>query len=67
MSIRFFVFLLCLPTIFAQQAGVPTQDARAEAAARLRAMIEASPKLPFTATDFVVQPPNANWESGMVS
>src|SRR5579864_5318380 len=67
MSIRFFVILLCLPTIFAQQAGVPTQDARAEAAARLRAMIEAAPKLPFTATDFIVQAPNGDWETGMVS
>ena len=64
---RLFAFLICLPTIFAQQAGVPTQDARAEAAAHLRAMIEASPKLPFTGTDFVVQAPNADWESGMVS
>jgi streptogramin lyase len=67
MSIRFFVLLLCLPALFARQAGVSTQDARAEAAAHLRAMIEASPKLPFTATDFIVQPPNADWESGMVS
>jgi streptogramin lyase len=67
MSIRLFAILLCLPTLFAQQAGVPTQDARAEAAAHLRAMIEASPKLPFTAADFVVQPANADWESGMVS
>ena len=64
---RAFAFLLCLPTIFAQQAGVPTQDARAQAAANLRAMIEASPKLPFSATDFAVQPPNADWECGMVS
>ncbi|HEY4838939.1 MAG TPA: 6-bladed beta-propeller, partial [Candidatus Acidoferrales bacterium] len=67
MSFRFFALLLCLPILFVQQAGVPTQDARAESAARLRAMIEASPKLPFTATDFVVQPPNADWECGMVS
>ena len=67
MSIRFFALLLLFPAIFAQQAGVPTQDARAEAAAHLRAMIEASPKLPFTATDFVVQPSNTDWESGMVS
>jgi hypothetical protein len=67
MFIRFFVILLCLPTIFAHQAGVSTQDTRAEAAARLRAMIEASPKLPFAATDFIVQAPNSDWESGMVS
>lgn len=67
MSIRFFALLLCLPTLFAQQAGVPTQDARAEAAAHLRAMIEAAPKLSFTGTDFSVQPPNGDWESGMVS
>jgi hypothetical protein len=66
MSVRFCVLLLCLP-IFAQNAGAPNQDARAQAAARLRAMIEASPKLPFVATDFIVQPPNADWESGMVS
>ena len=67
MSFRFVVIVLCLPTIFAQNATAPTQDARAEAAARLRATIEASPKLPFTATDFIVQPPNTDWESGMVS
>jgi hypothetical protein len=66
MSVRFCVLLLCLP-IFAQNAGAPNQDARAQAAARLRAMIEASPQLPFVATDFIVQPPNADWESGMVS
>jgi phage tail sheath gpL-like len=54
MSMRFFALLLCLPTIFAQSADVPAQDARAQAAARLRAMIEASPKLPYTATDFTV-------------
>jgi DNA-binding beta-propeller fold protein YncE len=66
MSSRFCVLLMCLP-LFAQNAGAPSQDARAQAAANLRAMIEAAPKLPFTATDFVVQPPNADWESGMVS
>src|SRR5579863_7110703 len=67
MSIRFFALLIVLPTLFAQNAAAPTQDARAEGAAHLRAMIEASPKLPFTGTDFVVQPPNADWECGMVS
>ena len=63
---RICVLLLCLP-LFVQNAGAPTPDARAEAAARLRAMVEAAPKLPFTATEFFVQPPNADWESGMVS
>jgi hypothetical protein len=63
---RFCVFLLCLPMLV-QNAGAPSQDARAQAAARLRAMIEAAPKLPFTATEFNVQPPSADWEPGMVS
>lgn len=67
MSIRFFAFLLCLPTIFAQNAGAPNQDTRAQAAATLRSMIESLPKLPFIATDFIVQPPNPDWETGMVS
>jgi hypothetical protein len=66
MFIRFCVFLLCLP-ILVQNAGAPNQDARAQAAARLRAMIEVAPKLPFTATEFNVQPPSADWETGMVS
>ncbi len=66
MFTRFCLFLLCLP-VFAQTTGTPNQEARAQAAAQLRALIEASPKLPFTATDFNVQPPNSDWEMGMVS
>jgi streptogramin lyase len=66
MLTRICVFFLCLP-LFVQNAGGPNQDARAEAAARLRAMIAAAPKLPFTASEFTVQPPSPDWESGMVS
>jgi streptogramin lyase len=66
MFMRICVFLLCLPILF-QNTTSPNQEARAQAAARLRAMIEAAPKLPFTATEFTVQPPSADWESGMVS
>jgi DNA-binding beta-propeller fold protein YncE len=38
-----------------------------EAAAEVRARIEASPVLPFVATDFAARQPTAGWTSGMVS
>ncbi len=38
-----------------------------EAAAEVRARIEASPELAFVAKDFVARPPNPDWKSGMVS
>jgi sugar lactone lactonase YvrE len=63
---RVSLLLLCLPT-FAQNSFSPNQEAPAQAAARLRRLIEAAPKLPFRATEFTVQPPNADWEMGMVS
>jgi DNA-binding beta-propeller fold protein YncE len=65
MFIRFCVLFLCLP-IFAQNSGTPNQEAQATAT-RLRTLIEASPRLPFSATEFIVQPANADWETGMVS
>src|SRR5882724_6963387 len=66
MSIRLFVLVVCF-AIVAQNASSPSQDARAQAAAQLRALIESSPRLPFSATDFIPQPSNADWETGMVS
>src|SRR4029077_5742932 len=65
MSTRICVLLLCLP-IFAQNSGSPNQEVRAQAAC-LRTLIEAAPKLPFRATEVMVQPPNTDWETGMVS
>lgn len=38
-----------------------------EAAAEIRARIEASPKLAFVAQDVVAKPPSPGWTSGMVS
>jgi outer membrane protein assembly factor BamB len=66
MSARICLLLLCLP-ILAQNFGSPNQEARAQAAASLRTLIAAAPKLPFRATEFIVHPPNADWETGMVS
>jgi hypothetical protein len=59
--------LICLP-LFAQNgpALTPTEIEAAQAAARLRAMIEAAPKLPLEETDLVVKLPEGQ-ELGMVS
>ncbi|HWZ45268.1 MAG TPA: 6-bladed beta-propeller [Candidatus Saccharimonadales bacterium] len=69
MSIRLYLLLLCLPSLplVAQNSASPTQEAAAQAATRLRTLIEAAPKLPFSATEFVIQPPNADWATGMIS
>jgi hypothetical protein len=66
MAIRICVLLLCLPLLI-QNTGISNQEARAQAAARLHAMIEVAPKLPLAAVEFDVEPPAAGWESGMVS
>jgi|HubBroStandDraft_6_1064221.scaffolds.fasta_scaffold00054_39 streptogramin lyase len=66
MLTRICVLLLCLP-VLAQNSDSPNQEARTQAAASLRALIEAAPKLPFSASELIVQPPKADWETGMVS
>src|SRR5271170_2486058 len=60
--------LICLP-LSAQSRPAPTPaeiEAKAQAAAKLRAMIEAAPKLPLEQTDLVVKLPEGE-ELGMVS
>jgi sugar lactone lactonase YvrE len=62
------IALICLP-LFGQRGPTFTPaeiEARAQAAAKLRAMIEASPKLPLEQTDLVVTLPPGQ-ELGMVS
>jgi len=51
----------------ARAQGPVHTPATDQAAAELRARIEASPRLPFTPTEFRAKPPTAGWESGMVS
>jgi 6-bladed beta-propeller len=65
---KLFIGLICLP-LFAQ--GVPTvtpaeNKARDDSAAKLRALIEASPKLPLEQTELVIKLPKGQ-ELGMVS
>jgi streptogramin lyase len=60
--------LICLP-LFAQTRPTPTPaeiEAKAQAAAKLRAMIEAAPKLPLEQTDLAIKLPEGQ-ELGMVS
>jgi hypothetical protein len=58
------VCLVLLPAFAQTQSDAGARD---QAAADLRARIEASPKLPFEGAHFNAQPPAAGWESGMVS
>lgn len=60
--------LICLP-LFAQSGPTLTPveiEARAQAAAKLRAMIEAAPKLPLEQTELLIKLPEGQ-ELGMVS
>ncbi len=57
--------LICLP-LFAQTGPSPTSEAKSQAAARLRAMIESAPKLSLEQTDLVIKLPEGQ-ELGMVS
>jgi hypothetical protein len=69
MSLKPLAFILiCLP-LFAQPKAALTRDgiaANAQAAARLRAMIESAPKLPLNQTDLPIKLPEGQ-ELGMVS
>jgi hypothetical protein len=58
-----FVFL----PLLAQDAGQVERGAQAQAAADLRARIEATPTLPFDGVHFALKGPAINWKSGMVS
>src|SRR5258708_2651853 len=58
MRLRSLACLVCLPLV-AQNTP--------EAAADLKARIEATPELPFSGTHFAAQAAGAGWESGMVS
>jgi DNA-binding beta-propeller fold protein YncE len=65
---KLLVALICLP-LFVQAQTAPTTadvEARAQAAAELRAMIESSPRLELIQTDLPIKLP-ANQELGMVS
>jgi hypothetical protein len=65
---KLLVGLICLP-LFAQSGTTATRvdiEAKAQAASKLRAMIEASPKLPLEQTDLAVKLPEGQ-ELGMVS
>jgi len=64
---KLLIGLFCLP-LFAQSgpASTPAEIDAAQAAARLRAMIEAAPKLPLEETDLVVKLSEGQ-ELGMVS
>src|ERR1700756_1938576 len=64
MSTRNCALLQCLP-IFAQNSGSPNQEVGRRRSAC--ALIEAAPKPPFRETEVMVQPPNADWETGMAS
>jgi sugar lactone lactonase YvrE len=60
--------LICAP-LYAQSGPTLTPaeiEAKAQAAAKLRAMIEAAPKLPFVQTDLIIKLPEGQ-ELGMVS
>jgi streptogramin lyase len=68
-----FIELICLPLLcsplIAQTGSTPTPTeiaAKAQAAAKLRAMIEAAPKLPLDQTDLAIHLPKGQ-ELGMVS
>ncbi|MGA8617553.1 MAG: hypothetical protein WB660_03400 [Candidatus Sulfotelmatobacter sp.] len=71
MATRICVLLLCLPLclpIFGQNFGSFNQETPEQVAKGLRTLVEAAPKLAFSApTELVVQPPKAGWEMGMVS
>ena len=65
---KLLITLICLP-LFAQGRlpSTPAEiDAKAQDAAKLRAMIEAAPKLPLEQTDLVIKLPEGQ-ELGMVS
>src|SRR5438105_3019412 len=65
---KLLITLICLP-LFAQSRlpSTPAEiDAKAQDAAKLRAMIEAAPKLPLEQTDLVIKLPEGQ-ELGMVS
>jgi 6-bladed beta-propeller len=64
MAAKLLLCLIHLP-LLAQTAS--QGDKSAQAAADLRARIEASPKLPFHGVTFAARPPAAGWESGFVS
>jgi len=69
MSLRILVYFVSF-ALFAQSLGQVTmvdRETQEEAAAKLRARIEASPKLPFNGVHFAAQPPATGWESGAVS
>jgi len=66
MSWRILACLICVPAL-AQNGATGDREVRDKAAADLRARIEASPELPFTATHFAAKAPAVGWESGMVS